>query len=71
MAYLLQITVNFLPAVTQGIVLKEIIDSGILGFEVVTEEVMRIIFWEMTQCSQLKINRRFGGIYVLHFKVNE
>jgi hypothetical protein len=27
------------------------------------------IFWDMTPCSPLKINRRFGGAYRLHLQV--
>jgi hypothetical protein len=26
------------------------------------------IFWDTTPCNQLKINRRFGGIYGLHLQ---
>jgi hypothetical protein len=25
------------------------------------------IFWDITPCSPLKVKRRFGGIYRLHF----
>jgi hypothetical protein len=27
-----------------------------------------IIFWDMTPCSPLSFNRRFGGTYRLHFQ---
>jgi hypothetical protein len=38
-----------------------------VGFEVLTAVVMTsIIFWDMTPCSQLSFNRRFGGTYSLH-----
>jgi hypothetical protein len=26
----------------------------------------RTIFWDITQCSALKVNRRFGGTYSMH-----
>jgi hypothetical protein len=26
------------------------------------------IFWDITPCSPLKVNRRFGGIYCLHLQ---
>jgi hypothetical protein len=26
-------------------------------------------FWDITQCSPLKVDRRFGGTYCLHFEV--
>jgi hypothetical protein len=28
-----------------------------------------IIFWDMTPCSPLCVNRRFGGTYRLHLEV--
>jgi hypothetical protein len=38
-----------------------------VGFEVFTAVVMKsIIFWDMTLCSPLSVNRRFGGTYRLH-----
>jgi hypothetical protein len=41
----------------------------ILGFEVLAAVVMkRIIFWDITPCSPLKVNRSFGGIYRIHFQ---
>jgi hypothetical protein len=40
-----------------------------VGFEVLTAVVMKsIIFWDITQCSPLKVNRRFGGTYRLHLQ---
>jgi hypothetical protein len=27
-----------------------------------------IIFWDVTPCSLLRCNRRFGGIYLLHLQ---
>jgi hypothetical protein len=30
-----------------------------------------IIFWDMTSCSPVSVNRRFGGTYRLHFRVEE
>jgi hypothetical protein len=41
---------------------SEITDS-VVGFEVLTPVV---IFWDITPCSPLKVNRRFGGIYRPH-----
>jgi hypothetical protein len=33
-----------------------------VGFEILTEVVMKsTIFWDITLCSTLKKNRRFGG----------
>jgi hypothetical protein len=41
-----------------------------VGFEVFTEVVMKsIIFWDVTPCSALRCNRRFGGTYRLHLQV--
>jgi hypothetical protein len=35
-----------------------------VGFEVLTAMVMkRTIFWGITPCSPLSVNRRFGGTY--------
>jgi hypothetical protein len=44
--------------------------SGIyVGFEVFTVVVTKsIIFWDITPCSPLSFNRRFGGIYHLHLQ---
>jgi hypothetical protein len=40
-----------------------------VGFEVFTAVVMKsIIFWDMTPCSPLSFNRRFGGTYILHLQ---
>jgi hypothetical protein len=40
-----------------------------VGFEVFTAVVMKgIIFWDMTPCSPLSVNRRFGGTYRLHLQ---
>jgi hypothetical protein len=37
---------------------------GVVGFEVITAVVMKIsIFWDITPCSPLRANRRFGGTY--------
>jgi hypothetical protein len=41
--------------------------SNSIGSEVVTPVVMKSnIFWDITPCSPLKANRRFGGTYCLH-----
>jgi hypothetical protein len=40
-----------------------------VGFEVFTEVVLKsIIFWDMTPCSPLSFNRRFGGTYRFHLQ---
>jgi hypothetical protein len=37
------------------------------GFEVLTAVVMNnTTFWDITPCSPLSVNRRFGGTYRLH-----
>jgi hypothetical protein len=41
----------------------------IVGTEVLTAVVMKsTIFWDITPCSPLSVNRRFGGTYGLHFQ---
>jgi hypothetical protein len=38
--------------------------STSVGFEVLTAMVMKsTIFWDITPCSPLNVNRRFGGTY--------
>jgi hypothetical protein len=38
-----------------------------VGFEVLTAGLMKsTIFWDITPCSSLKVNRRFGRTYRLH-----
>jgi hypothetical protein len=38
-----------------------------VGFEVLTAVVMKsTIFWDITLCSPLSVNQRFGGTYRLH-----
>jgi hypothetical protein len=45
---------------------NKIIDVGI---EVLTAVVMKsTIFWDITPCSPLKVNRRFGGKYRLNLQ---
>jgi hypothetical protein len=40
-----------------------------VGFEVLTAVIMKIsIFWDITQCSLLKLNRRFEGTLRLHLQ---
>jgi hypothetical protein len=40
-----------------------------VGFEVLAEVVIKsTIFWDITPCSPLKVNRRFGEIYHLHLQ---
>jgi hypothetical protein len=44
----------------------------IVGFEVFTSVVMKSInFWDMTPCSPLSVNRRFGGTYLSVFRAEE
>jgi hypothetical protein len=44
-------------------------DKYYVGFEVLTAVVMKnTIFWDMTLCSPLSVNRRFGGTYRLHLQ---
>jgi hypothetical protein len=41
----------------------------IVGFEVPTAVVMKSsIYWDVTPCSPLKVNRRFGETYSLHLQ---
>jgi hypothetical protein len=41
----------------------------LVGIEVLTAVVMKsTIFWDITPCSLLKVNRRFGGTYRLHLQ---
>jgi hypothetical protein len=40
-----------------------------VGFEVLTAVVMKsTIFWDITSCCPLSVNRRFGGTYRLHLQ---
>jgi hypothetical protein len=40
-----------------------------IGFEVLTAVVMKsTIFWDITPCSSLSVNRCFGGTYRLHLQ---
>jgi hypothetical protein len=40
-----------------------------VGFEVLAAVVMKsTIFWHITSCSPLSVNRRFGGTYHLHLQ---
>jgi hypothetical protein len=45
------------------------IDSCFLRFEILTVVVMKsTVFWDITPCSPLKVNRHFGGKYRLHIQ---
>jgi hypothetical protein len=45
------------------------ISLSFVGFEVSTAVVIKgIIFWDMTPCSPLSYNQRFGGTYRLHLQ---
>jgi hypothetical protein len=39
-----------------------------IGFEVLTAVVRSSIYWNITPCSPLKVNRRFGETYRLHLQ---
>jgi hypothetical protein len=40
-----------------------------LGFEVLTPVVTKTTtFWDITPCSMMEVNRRFGGTYRLHIQ---
>jgi hypothetical protein len=39
-----------------------------VGFEVLTGEVTNSIFWDITTCTPLKVNRHFGETYRLHLQ---
>jgi hypothetical protein len=53
---------------TQGVNLQRLrIDD--VGFEVLTPVVMNSsVFWDITPCSPLKVNRRLRGTYRLHLQ---
>jgi hypothetical protein len=41
----------------------------VVGDEILTTVVMKSsIFWDITLCSPLNVNRRFGGTYRLHLQ---
>jgi hypothetical protein len=45
--------------------------NDLVGFEVLTPVVMKsTIFWYITQCSPLKVNRRFRGTCRLHLRIS-
>jgi hypothetical protein len=61
------ILINYADA--KWIVLETLMKQNIghVGFEVLTAVVMKsTVFWDITPCSPLKANRRFGGTYRLH-----
>jgi hypothetical protein len=40
-----------------------------VGFEVLTAVVIKsTVFWDITPCGQLKVNRNFGRTYGLHLQ---
>jgi hypothetical protein len=44
---------------------KKLINN--VGIEVLTAVVMKsAVFWDITPCSPLKVDQRFGGTYHLH-----
>jgi hypothetical protein len=40
--------------------------QNVLFYKLIT--LQNIIFWDITPCSPLKLNRRFGGIYRPHLQ---
>jgi hypothetical protein len=41
-------------------------------FEAITAVTMKnSMVWDIRPCSPMKVNRRFGGIYRLHFRVEK
>jgi hypothetical protein len=57
------------PPATKRIKKKLTNKNYFVGFDVVTAMVMKItIFPDITPCSPLKVNRRFGGTYCLHLQ---
>jgi hypothetical protein len=49
--------------------IKEICLDFSVGFEAFTAVFIKSsVFWDITPCSQLEVNRRFGGTYRLHFQ---
>jgi hypothetical protein len=45
------------------------VKKTVVGFGVFTAVVLKsTIFWDMTPCSPLSYNRRFGGTYRLHLQ---
>jgi hypothetical protein len=48
---------------------KQAIPKYFVGSEVLTAVVMKtIIFWDITPCSPLSVNGRFGRTYRLHLQ---
>jgi hypothetical protein len=44
-------------------------DISLVGFQILTAVFMKSsIFWDITPCTPLKVNRRFGGTYRLHLQ---
>jgi hypothetical protein len=49
--------------------LTNLMKYDIVGFEVLTAVVMKsTIFWDITPCSPLSVNQRFGVTYYLHLQ---
>jgi hypothetical protein len=58
----------YLQLVEEKIPIREINNRNV-GSEVLTAVVMKsTIFWDLTACSPLKVNRRLGGTYRLHLR---
>jgi hypothetical protein len=47
----------------------ENVEFSVVGFDVFTAVIMKSsVFWDITLCSPLKVNRRFGETYRLHLQ---
>jgi hypothetical protein len=47
--------------------IKTLVNLNYLGFKVLAAVIMKnYVFWNITRCSLLKVNRHFGVIYFLH-----
>jgi hypothetical protein len=58
----------YISTVEMGQIIKT--TNAFVGFKVLTAVVMNsTIFWDITPCSSLSLNRRFGGTYCLHLQV--
>jgi hypothetical protein len=60
---------NFNNSMLLGQCLKKLTQQGYVGFDILTATVMKsFIFWNITNCSLLKFNQRFGGTCHLHLQ---
>jgi hypothetical protein len=60
---------QFTPVLRHSAENKLQVRHTLVGFEILTAVAMRsTIFWDITPCSPLKVNRRFGRIYRLQLQ---